>query len=139
MPLVAVWLVGCAEAVLAPLAPGAHAVYAFDVETYLGRRYAGYASTLEGCSGLRQVELANQTSTAPHRFPFYRTTVLSICYPAALAEDGYAWAVEVDGTWGAVMPSAGLCDAMRETLVPSVAPQRLAACRPVTLTRRVLP
>ena len=138
MPLVAVWLSGCAEAVLAPLPPGARAVYAFDVETYLGRRYAGYGTTPEGCSGLRQVELAMQTSTAPQRFPFYRTTVLSFCYPAALAEDGYAWAVEADGTWGMVMPSGGLCDAMRETLAPSVEPGRLAACRPVTLTPRVL-
>lgn len=111
-------------------------MYAFDVETYLGRRFAGYGTTLESCHARRDVEIGHQTSRAPERFPFYRTTVLGTCYPAALEEGGYGWAVEAEGAWGAVMPTAALCDAMRETLAPSVPATRLGPCMPVTLTPR---
>ena len=114
-------------------------MYAFEVQTYLGFRYAGYGTTLETCRERRGAELVHETSTQatnPERFPFYRTTVLSRCAPATLAEGGYGWAVEADGAWGAVMPSAALCDAMRETLAPSVPADRLGPCRPVTLTRQ---
>jgi len=133
--LLAVWLAGCTGARW-PLPPGARAVYAFDVQTYLGRRFSGYATTLEGCRARRDIEIGHQTSRAPDRFPFYRTTVLGGCYPAALEEGGYGWAVEAEGAWGAVMPTASLCDAMRETLAPSVPAHRLGPCVPVTLTAR---
>ena len=129
------WLAGCAGARW-PLPPGSRAVYAFDVETYLGRRFSGYGTTLESCRARRDTEIAHQTSRAPERFPFYRTTVLGGCYPAALEEGGYGWAVEAEDAWGAVMPTAALCDAMRETLAPSVPANRLAPCVPVTLTPR---
>ena len=113
-------------------------MYAFDVETYLGRRFSGYGTTLQQCRERRAAELAHQGSTPavnPERFPFYRTLVLNDCYPAALAEGGWSWAVEADGAWGAVMSSAALCDGMRETLAPAVPASRLGPCRPVTLTR----
>ena len=54
-------------------------MYAFDVETYLGRRFSGYGTTEEICRARRDVEIAHQTTTAPARFPFYRTTVLTRC------------------------------------------------------------
>ena len=114
-------------------------MYAFDVQTYLGRRYSGYGATLEACRARREAELAFQTATqssAPERFPFYRTSVLNECYPAALASGGYSWAVEADDAWGAVMPSRGLCDSMRATLAPGAPARSLAPCRPVTLTPR---
>lgn len=132
MLVVVVSLGGCASTP-APLPPGARGVYAFDVETYLGRRFSGYGTTEEACRARRDAELALQTSKAPARFPFYRTTVVSRCYPAALKAGGYAWAVEAQGTWGAIMPSAALCDAMRETLVRAGS---LTPCAPVTLTPR---
>jgi hypothetical protein len=53
-----------------------------------------------------------------------------------VAAGGYAWAVEAEDAWGVVMPTAALCDAMRETLAPSVPPSRLTPCQPVTLTPR---
>ena len=136
MLLLAVSLAGCS---LLPLPDGARAIWAFDVETYLGRRYAGYGVTLEACSRWREHELSYRDATPasnPERFPFYRTTVVSRCYAAALAQDGYAWAVEAEGTWGAVMPSEGLCEAMRETLAPGRPPGALTPCVRVTLTRR---
>jgi len=133
--LLAAWLGGCATPARS-LPPGARAVYAFDVETYLGRRFSGYGTTEETCRARRDVEIAHQTTSAPARFPFYRTTVLTRCYPAALAEGGYSWAVEADGAWGAVMPTGALCDAMRETLAPSVPASGLGPCAPVTLTPR---
>lgn len=134
--LLAACLGGCAMAPRGPLPPGARAVYAFDVQTYLGRRFSGYGATLELCRARRDVEIFQQTSRAPERFPFYRTTVLGQCYPAALAEGGYGWAVEAEGAWGMVMSTASLCDAMRETLAPSVPAGRLGPCAPVTLTAR---
>jgi hypothetical protein len=114
-------------------------VYAFDVQTQLGRRYSGYGTTLETCYTRREAELAYQTATqssAPERFPFYRTSVLNDCYPAALASGGYSWGVEADDAWGAVMPSGALCDSMRATLVARAPAGRLGPCRPVTLTPR---
>lgn len=62
--------------------------------------------------------------------------MISGCYAAALAEGGYAWAVEAAEGWGAVMPSGALCDAMRESLAALERAARLGPCRPVTLTRR---
>jgi hypothetical protein len=111
-------------------------VYAFDVATYLGRRYFVYATTEAACRERRAAERAAETSTAPERQPFTRTRVLTDCYAAAVAAGGYAWAVEAEDAWGVVMPTAALCDAMRETVAPSVPPSRLTPCRPVTLTRR---
>jgi hypothetical protein len=137
MLLLAVSLSACGA--LRPVPEGARAIWAFDVETYLGRRYAGYGLTLEACSRWRQHEISYQDATQasnPERFPFYRTIVLSRCYAAALADGGYGWAVEAEGTWGAVMPSEGLCEAMRETLAPGRPPEALTACVPVTLTPR---
>lgn len=136
--LLAALLAGCAPT-LAPLNPDARAVWAFDVETYLGRRFSGYGTTLADCASRRQTELALQQATRdtnPERFPFYRTTVLSRCYPAALTDGGYAWGVEAGQVWGAVMPSAGLCDAMRDSFAASVPPEALTPCVPVTLTPR---
>jgi len=136
--MLAAALAGC-SALPRPLPPGARAVWAFDVETYLGRRYSGYGTTPVACRARRDVEIAYQTSTRasnPERFPFYRTTVLSMCYPAALADGGYGWAVEAEDSWGAVMPSEGLCEGMRETLAPGVPPSALTPCRAVTLTPR---
>jgi hypothetical protein len=136
--LLALWLGGCTRALL-PVPPGARAVWAFEVETYLGRVFSEYATTLLECRARRRVEIAYQTATResnPERFPFYRTTVLNECYPATLQDGGYGWGVEAQGTWGAVMPSAGLCDGMRDTLVPSVPRGALTECVPVTLTPR---
>jgi hypothetical protein len=136
--LLSVSLAGCTQA-LAPLMPGARAVWAFDVETYLGRRFAGYGTTLGDCSARRQAELGYERATRdtnPERFPFYKTTVLSQCYPASLIEGGSSWGVEAQQTWGAVMSSAGLCDAMRDTFAASVPPGALTPCVPVTLTPR---
>jgi hypothetical protein len=62
--------------------------------------------------------------------------VISGCYAAALAEGGYAWAVESDAGWGVVLPTGALCDAMRESLVALEAGARLGPCRAVTLTHR---
>jgi hypothetical protein len=130
--LIVAWLAGCAST-STPLPPGARGVYAFDVATYLGRRYSGYGTTEQACRERRATELALEKSQAPERFPFFRTTVLTRCYPAALQAGGYAWAVEADDTWGAIMPSAALCDAMRDTLVGA---RRVTVCAPVTLTPR---
>jgi hypothetical protein len=132
----AAWLGGCATSPSAPLPPGARAVYAFDVETFLGRRFSGYGTTLESCRARRDVELALEASTAPERAPFHRTSVVSRCYAATLTAGGYGWAVEADQAWGAVMPTAALCDAMRDTLLPSVRADRLGPCAPVTLAPR---
>jgi len=134
--LLAAWLAGCASGSSAPLPPGARAVWAFEVETFLGRRFAGYGSTPELCRARRDVELGMERSTAPERAPFHRTAVLSRCYAATLTAGGYSWAVEAEQSWGAVMPTAALCDAMRETLVPSVPAGRLGPCAPVTLAYR---
>ena len=137
MLLLVVSLPGCGA--LRPVPEGARAVWAFDVETYLGRRYSGYGVTLEACSRLRQLEISYQSATPasnPERFPFYRTTVLGRCYAAALADSGYGWAVEAEATWGVVMPSEGLCEAMRETLAPGRPAEALTHCVPVTLTSR---
>jgi hypothetical protein len=134
--LLVAWLGGCATGPSAPLPPGARAVYAFEVETYLGRRFSGYGVTPESCRARRDVELAMQTSTAPERAPFYRTSVMSRCHAATLTPGGYAWGVEAEQAWGAVMPSAALCDAMRDTLRPSVPADRLGPCMPVTLAPR---
>lgn len=127
---------GCATGPSAPLPPGVRAVYAFDVETFLGRRFAGYGTTSQSCRARRDVELAMETSTAPERAPFYRTSVISRCYAATLTPGGYGWAVEAEQAWGAVMPTAALCDAMRETLAPHVRADRLGPCTPVTLAPR---
>ena len=139
MLLLAAALAGCAGLPRTPLPPGARAVYAFDVETFLGRRFSGYGKTLQACRARRDAEIAHQTSTratAPERFPFYNTTVLNDCYPAALADGGYGWGVEAEDAWGAVMPSAGLCEGMRDTLAPGLPPSALTPCLPVTLTPR---
>ena len=136
--LLAAALAGCTRT-LTPLMPGARAVWAFDVETYLGRRFSGYGTTLGECATRRQAELGYQRATRetnPERFPFYNTSVLSRCYPAALTEGGYSWGVEAHRTWGAVMPSAGLCDAMRDSFAAAVPPEALTPCVPVTLAPR---
>jgi len=127
------WLGGCA---LAPLPAGARAVHAFQVETYLGNRFSGYGSTREACDARRAAERALERSTAPERGPFQRTTVVSSCRAAGLAEGGYTWAVEAAEGWGVVMPSGALCDAMRESLAALEPAARLGSCRPVTLTPR---
>lgn len=95
-----------------------------------------YALGILDADERRDVERALETSKAPERSPFQRTEVISRCRAAALAEGGYAWAVEAAAGWGAVMPSAALCDAMRESLAAMEPAARLGPCRPVTLTRR---
>ena len=118
-----------------PLTPGERGVHAFDVDTYLGRTYSIYAATPEACRARRAAEQAAEKSRAPERAPFHGTSVTSFCRAAALKPGGYTWATEADGGWGAVMPTAALCDAMREVIARGGA-STVTACAPATLTRR---
>jgi hypothetical protein len=118
-----------------PLPLDARGVHAFEVETYLGRRYSIYATTAAGCRARRDAEQAAEASRAPERLPFHGTSVTSRCGAAALRPGGYAWATEADGAWGAVMPTAGLCEAMQAVMARSGAAS-ITACAAVTLTPR---
>jgi hypothetical protein len=111
-------------------------VFAFDVETYLGRRFTNYARTEAACRLRHTAERASERSTVVEPRPFLRTTVLSGCYPASLQDGGYTWAVEADDVGGTVISSAQLCEAMRDVYVQTLSSRRITACFPATLTRR---
>ena len=134
--LLAAWLAGCALTPPAPLPEGAREVWAFDVETYLGNRFAFYGRDPDACRSRREAERALERSPRPERGPFQRAVVISRCYAAALTEGGYAWGVETDGGWGAVLPTGAFCDAMRESLTALEAAAHVGLCRAVALTPR---
>ena len=108
------------------LTPDARGVYAFDLVTQLGRRFAIWAATEAACREL--------LATPPREgFPLTRVTIMTECYQAALRPGGPGWGVEVNGERGAVIDRPALCDELREYLAARFPGSTVTACAPASL------